>query len=259
MATLRSFTPEETFLMKKALYYDFMLYRRHLKPFNLFLLKNGLRSTMYSSPSTSTRGTSRFDDGLHYDLLSASPFNPNGNINLIFISDSFSKLDQDIFNPQTSEQIDQSIKTLVDKFTPGAPLYECHRDEIMKAIQNGRFDNFLSDENKEDMMRICYAGVQPNMEGEGEDEIRLPPKMRPARPASVGGRRKSKSKNKSKKIKKRNKSKSKIKSKKIKKRSKSKSKSKKGGAPASYVGSIQGEFINHNGQQLFRNPVGGIA
>lgn len=34
------------------------------------------------------------------------------------------------------------------------------------------------------------------------------------------------------------------------------------GAPPSYVGSIQGEFINSNGQQLFRNPagpVGGIA
>jgi hypothetical protein len=31
------------------------------------------------------------------------------------------------------------------------------------------------------------------------------------------------------------------------------------GAPPSYVGSIQGEFINSNGQQLFRNPTGGIA
>lgn len=31
------------------------------------------------------------------------------------------------------------------------------------------------------------------------------------------------------------------------------------GAPPSYVGSIQGEFINSNGQQLFRNPAGGIA
>ena len=30
-------------------------------------------------------------------------------------------------------------------------------------------------------------------------------------------------------------------------------------APPSYVGSIQGEFINSNGQQLFRNPAGGIA
>lgn len=32
-----------------------------------------------------------------------------------------------------------------------------------------------------------------------------------------------------------------------------------GRAPPAYVGSIQGEFINSNGQQLFRNPVGGIA
>jgi hypothetical protein len=32
-----------------------------------------------------------------------------------------------------------------------------------------------------------------------------------------------------------------------------------GRAPASYVGAIQGRFINSNGQQLFRNPVGGIA
>ena len=58
-------------------------------------------------------------------------------------------------------------------------------------------------------------------------------------------------------------SKNKPKSKKTK-RSKSRSKSrsiKKGGGrvPTSYVGSIQGEFINDRGQQLFRNPVGGIA
>ena len=32
-----------------------------------------------------------------------------------------------------------------------------------------------------------------------------------------------------------------------------------GRAPESYVGSIGGKFINSNGQQLFRNPVGGIA
>jgi hypothetical protein len=32
-----------------------------------------------------------------------------------------------------------------------------------------------------------------------------------------------------------------------------------GRAPASYVGSIEGKFINSNGQQLFRNPAGGIA
>ena len=48
---------------------------------------------------------------------------------------------------------------------------------------------------------------------------------------------------------------------KIKKRArKSRSYKKRGGgAPSSYVGSIQGEFINNRGQQLFRNPVGGIA
>ena len=40
---------------------------------------------------------------------------------------------------------------------------------------------------------------------------------------------------------------------------KSKGKNKKGGAPASYVGSIQGEFTNNKGQQLFGNPVGGIS
>ena len=32
-----------------------------------------------------------------------------------------------------------------------------------------------------------------------------------------------------------------------------------GRAPPSYVGAIGGKFINSNGQQLFRNPVGGIA
>ena len=32
-----------------------------------------------------------------------------------------------------------------------------------------------------------------------------------------------------------------------------------GRAPPSYVGAIGGRFINSNGQQLFRNPVGGIA
>ena len=32
-----------------------------------------------------------------------------------------------------------------------------------------------------------------------------------------------------------------------------------GRAPAPYVGSIQGKFINSNGQQLFRYPAGGIA
>ena len=74
----------------------------------------------------------------------------------------------------------------------------------------------------------------------------------------TGGKNKRrKSKSKSKKTNKRSKRKSK--SKKTNKRSKSKNGSKKGGASTPYVGSIQGEFINNRGQQLFRNPVGGIA
>ena len=71
-----------------------------------------------------------------------------------------------------------------------------------------------------------------------------------------GGRKNKYSKNKP-KSKKTKRSKSKSKS-----RSNSRSRSiKKGGGrvPTSYVGSIQGEFINDRGQQLFRNPVGGIA
>ena len=45
------------------------------------------------------------------------------------------------------------------------------------------------------------------------------------------------------------------------KKSKSRSYKGRGGrhSPPSYVGSIRGEFINSNGQQLFRNPTGGIA
>ena len=65
-------------------------------------------------------------------------------------------------------------------------------------------------------------------------------------------RSKSRSKNKSK-----NKSKSRSKSR-SKNKSRSSSKNIKGGG-AAYVGSIQGNFINRNGQQLFRNPTGGIA
>ena len=64
--------------------------------------------------------------------------------------------------------------------------------------------------------------------------------------------------------KKRSKNKSKSKSKNIKRgrnksRRKNKSRSSKKWGGASYVGSIQGDFINDDGRQLFRNPAGGIA
>ena len=86
--------------------------------------------------------------------------------------------------------------------------------------------------------RHCYTG----MKGE---EIELPKRMRVVTKAEFGGKNKRR--------------KSKSKSKKTNKRSKRSSKRKKGGASTTYVGSIQGEFINDRGQQLFRNPVGGIA
>ena len=267
MAILPSFTAEGNLLMKKALYYDFMLFRRNQKPFNAFLLKKGLRNTMYSPPKnvngsvdpySSMRGIIRYDDGLHTDLSPPNRFNPTDNVNLVSILERFTnpaELDQSVFNPNTSEQIDQGIKTLVANLTPGAPFYDCSTDTVMRAIMAGRFDEFLSDENKEDMMKICYSGVDtvPGIQGE---EIKFPQRMRAITEAGFGGKNKrSKSKSKSKKTNKRSKRKSK--SKKTNKRSKSI----KGGGrvPASYVGSIQGNFINRNGQQLFRNPVGGIA
>ena len=243
MATLPSFTAEQTFLMKKALYYDFMLFNRNQKPFNTFLIKNGLKNTMYTPQkslvaarySDLRASIIRYDVGLHTDLSSPNRFYPIDNVNLAFISEKFKnpELDQSIFNPETSEQIDQGIKTLVDNFQPGAPLYDCSRDTVMGVIIAGKFDEVLSDENKDDMMRICGAAT-----------------------TGLGGKKKrrSKSKSKSKKTKKLGINRSRSRS-----RSRSKSRSKKGGAPASYVGSIQGEFINHKGQQLFINPTGGIA
>ena len=257
MAILPSFTAEQKLLMKKALYYDFMLFSRNQKPFNAFLLKNGLRNTMYSpgknvngsaDPHSNMRGILRYDVGLHADLSPPNRFNPTDNINLEFILERFQtpdELDQSVFNPNTSEQIDQGIKTLVANLTPGAPLYNCSTDTVMRAMMAGRFDEFLSDENKEDMMQICYSGADTVIPGIQGEEIELPQRMRAITEARFGGKNK--------------RSKSKSKSKKTNKRSKSKNRSKKGGAPTSYVGSIQGEFINHKGQQLFRNPVGGIA
>ena len=257
MAILPSFTAEQKLLMKKALYYDFMLFSRNQKPFNAFLLKKGLRNTMYSSPKnvngsadpySNMRGILRYDVGLHTDLSPPNRFNPTDNINLEFILERFkspAELDQSVFNPNTSEQIDQSIKTLVANLTPGAPLYNCSTDTVMRAIMAGHFDEFLSDENKEDMMKICYSGTDTVIPGIQGEEIELPRRMRAITEAGFGGKNK--------------RSKSKSKSKKTNKRSKSKNKSKRGGAPPSYVGSIQGEFINDRGQQLFRNPVGGIA
>jgi hypothetical protein len=268
MAVLPSFTAEQKLLIKKALYYDFMLFNRNQKPFNIYLIKSGLKNSMYTSsrnvarsdPFSSNIDVSRYEINLHTDLSPPNRFNPIDNVNLEFLIEGLRNpvLDQSVFNPDTSEQIDQGIKALVANLTHGAPLYNCSTDAVMSAIMAGRFDEFLSHENKEDMMKICYSGANPVIPGPGEEEIELPPRRtRALTSVGFGGKNKrSKIKSKSKKTKKRSKS---TKSKKTK-RGKSKNKSKKGGGrvPA-YDGSIQGNFTNIEGRQLFTNPVGGIA
>ena len=170
MTTLR--TDNEKMLIKKALYYDFMLFNRNQKPFNTFLVKRGLKNTIYTprinvngstDPHSSMRGIHRYDHGLHSDLSVPNHFNPIDNVNLESILESFKnpQLDQSIFNPNTSEQIDQGIKTLAANLADGAPLYNCSTDAVMSAIMMGLFDEFLSDQNKKDMMRICYSGADP--------------------------------------------------------------------------------------------------
>lgn len=269
MAVLPSFTAEQKLLIKKALYYDFMLFNRNQKPFNEFLRKSRLKNSMYTSsrnvahsvesgfnPFSNMIDINRYEKGLHDDLSPPNRFNPIDNVNLKFIIEGLRNpvLDQSVFNPDTLQQIDQGIKALVANLTPGAPLYNCYTDVVMRAIMAGRFDEFLSEENKEDMKQICYSGANPVIPGPGEEEIELPPRR--TRVGFGGKNKRSKIKSKSKKTKKRSKS---TKSKKTK-RGKSKNKSKKGGGrvPA-YVGSIQGDFTNIEGRQLFTNPVGGIA
>ena len=70
--------------------------------------------------------------------------------------------------------------------------------------------------------------------------------------------KRSRSKSKSNKIK-RSRSTRSTRSKRSKSKQRSRSRSRRSIKGGSYVGSIQGNFINRNGQQLFRNPTGGIA
>ena len=118
MAILPSFTAEGNLLMKKALYYDFMLFRRNQKPFNAFLLKKGLRNTMYSPPKnvngsvdpySSMRGIIRYDDGLHTDLSPPNRFNPTDNVNLVSILERFLAVTRELFK-YTTQSPDNNIK-----------------------------------------------------------------------------------------------------------------------------------------------------
>jgi hypothetical protein len=139
MKTLPSLTDEQKFKMKKALYYAFILFKRNNKPFNDFLRKNNLKNQMYTlNPTTSLPNMRRYDITI-YDALTSN--NVEETMAAVeTLEKRFETLDQDLFNPQTSEQIDKNIKMLLDNFAKGAPLYECSDDSVMTAMKKGRFD-----------------------------------------------------------------------------------------------------------------------
>jgi hypothetical protein len=135
----------------------------------------------------------------------------------------------------------------------------------MTAIQAGTFDEYLSEENKQQMMKICRpAGASEGAASEGAASEGAASEGAEKKGffsfLGFGGRKRSKKQSKKRsKTNKRSKKRSKKRS--TKKKSKMNKKYKGGGrgAPVSYVGSIQGKFTNIDGQQLFTNPVGGIA
>ena len=253
--------PDKEITMKLALYYDFMLYNRALKPFNKFLVQQKkLTNKMYTSVVQAQKqyvGSLRMvikpEQELR-DALQASPTNTDTIDSCIFkITSGFEKNvkpdspDFALFLPTTSQQVDTNITTLVSNI--GSGLYDCSQDAIMGAIKAGKFDNYLSEENREQMMRICRpAGEAEAAAAAGE----AAPEEKKGFFSFLGfGGRKTKRSNK--RLKKSNK---RLKKSKLNKKYKG---GMSGRAPESYVGAIGGRFTNSNGQQLFRNPVGGIA
>jgi hypothetical protein len=256
--------PAKDITMKLALYYDFMLYNRALKPFNNFLVQQKkLTNKMYTSVLQAQQLVGSLPMVIKpeqelRDALQASPTNTDTIDSCIFkITSGFQKNvkpdspDFELFLPTTSQQVDANITTLVSNI--GSGLYDCSQDAIMAAIKAGKFDEYLSKINREQMMSICRpaaAAAAAPEEKKGFFSF-----------LGFGGR---KTKRSNKRLKKSNKrlKKSNKRSNKGLKKSKLNKKYKggmSGRAPESYVGSIGGRFINSNGQQLFRNPVGGIA
>ena len=239
--------PDKDITMKLALYYDFMLYNRALKPFNKFLVEQkGLKNEMYTRMQEAQKLVGSLPMVIKpeqelRDALQASPTNTDTIDSCIFkITSGFQKNvkpdspDFELFLPTTSQQVDANITTLVSNI--GSGLYDCSQDAIMAAIKSGKFDDYLSEENREQMMRICRPAGEAAGEAAGEKKGFF---------SFLGfGGRKTKRSNK------------RLKKSKLNKKYKG---GMPGRAPAPYVGAIQGRFINSNGQQLFRNPVGGIA
>jgi hypothetical protein len=283
--------PIEELTIRKALYYDFMLYRRILKPFNSFLVKNGLQNRMYQqvarppviatmASSGTTMWTVKNEDLLHESLQQflAQETQKTGaldnidthvyNLENIFKQNG---RNNNLFTPKTSEQIDANIRMLVSNIAAGR-TYDCSTDAIMSAIMNGRFDEYLSEQNKEQMMQICgpaaeaeaaAAAAEATAEAAAEEQKGFSFKSL----FGLGGRKMKRSKKRNiKRSKKRNNRRSK---KRYNRRSIKCSKSNKkyrGGykgmfnvPPPSYLGSIQGKYMNLDGKQLMTNPTNGIA
>ena len=266
--------PNEELTMRKALYYDFMLYQRTLKPFNSFLIKNGLTNSIYQqvarppvmatmASSGTTMWTVKNEEYLHEALeqfLAQNSREVLENIETrVYTLDQLfrmNRLNNDLFTPKTSEQIDANIGMLVSNIAAGR-TYNCFTDAIMTAIMNGRFDEYLSEQNKQQMMRICgpVAAEATTAEQPQKEEGFFSSLF------GLGGRKKKRSKKRSiKRSKKRSIKRSK---KRLNKRKRSNKRSKsnkkyKGGSPPSYIGSIQGRYMNLDGKQLMTNPTGGI-
>ena len=280
--------PIEELTIRKALYYDFMLYRRILKPFNSFLVQNGLQNRMYQqvarppviatmASSGTTMWTVKNEDLLHESLqqfLAQEAQKPGALDNIdthVYNLENIFKqngINNNLFTPKTSEQIDANIRMLVSNIAAGR-TYDCSMDAIMSAIMKGRFDEYLSEQNKEQMMRICG----PAAEAEATEAAATAAAAEEQKGFSfkslfgLGGRKMKRSKKRN--IKRSKKRYIKRSKKRSNRRSIKRSKSNKkyrGGyegmfnvPPPSYIGSIEGKYMNLDGKQLMTNPTDGIA
>jgi hypothetical protein len=275
--------PIEELTIRKALYYDFMLYRRILKPFNSFLVKNGLQNRMYQqvarppviatmASSGTTMWTVKNEELLHESLqqfLAQEAQKPGALDNIdthVYNLENLFKqngINNNLFTPKTSEQIDANIRMLVSNIAAGR-TYDCSTDAIMSAIMNGRFDEYLSEQNKEQMMQICGPAAEATEAAAAAEEQKG---FSFKSLFGLGGRKMKRSKKRN--IKRSKKRYIKRSKKRSNRRSIKRSKSNKkyrGGyegmfnvPPPSYLGSIQGKYMNLDGKQLMTNPTDGIA
>ena len=272
--------PIEELTIRKALYYDFMLYQRSLKPFNSFLIKNGLQNRMYQQvarpPVIATMASSgttmwavKNEELLHESLQQFLAQKPGALDNIdthVYNLENIFKqngINNNLFTPKTSEQIDANIRMLVSNITAGR-TYDCSRDAIMSAIMNGRFDEYLSEQNKEQMMRICGPAAEATEAAAAAAEEQKGFSFKSL--FGLGGRKMKRSKKRyNRRSKKRYIKRSKKRSNRRSiKRSKSNKKYRGGyegmfNVPPSYIGSIEGKYMNLDGKQLMTNPTHGIA